>query len=121
MNGSGVLINDNNGDSTADFSFNGKTLSGNVIPNASWVKLEDPNYINFDLGSGNGGNTFSILFTVDVLPTAPEVIDPSGLHPLLNVATGKYRNQAGTLFSDLLKEVPFTISTPFLNITKTAS
>jgi hypothetical protein len=56
-----------------------------------------------------------------VLPTAPEVIDPSGLHPLLNVATGKYRNQAGTLFSDLLKEVPFTISTPFLNITKTAS
>lgn len=122
MSGINVDINDTDGNGTADTSFNGQSLSGTTSTgNTSWLTISDPNYINFDLGSGNGGNKFSILFTVDILPTAPETIEPNGLHPLLNVATGEYRNAGGTLFSDLLKEVPFTIAIPKLNIAKTAS
>lgn len=122
MYGSAVDINDNDGNGFADTSFNGKTLSGTTsVGNNSWLSTSSPNYINFDLGSGNGWNKFSILFTVKILPTAPEAIDPDGLHPLLNVATWEYRNAWGTLYADLLKEVPFTIALPALNVTKTAS
>ena len=122
MYGNSVDINDNDGNGIADTSFNGKTLSGTTsVGNNSWLSTSSPNYINFDLGSGNGGNKFSILFTVKILPNAPEAIDPDGLHPLLNVATGEYRNAGGTLYADLLKEVPFTIALPALNVAKSAS
>lgn len=118
--GSSVKYNTNDGTTPAS-TFNGLSLSGTTIPNASWVSISEPNNIEFDLGSGDGWNTFSIKFKVDILPDAPETIPTDGLHPLLDASIWSFSNDSAVKQSALLDEFVFNIHTPYLTVDKTVS
>lgn len=118
----GVPVNFNTNDGTNSAStYNSLSLSGTTIPNASWVSITDPNNIEFDLWSWDGGNTFAIKFTVDILPDAPATIPTDGLHPLLDASIWDFSNDSAVKQSALLDEFVFNIHTPYLTIDKTVT
>ncbi|MBS8122070.1 DUF11 domain-containing protein, partial [Candidatus Vampirococcus lugosii] len=116
--GNDLLTNDWNG---INNEFNGLVLSGDTASDNHWIETTDANNIEFNLGSGMGGNTFAITFDVDILDKKPSSYNNEGELPQKNVAIASFRNSEGKLFNMNKMEVPFTIGLPALEVSKNST
>lgn len=117
ITGAPVPINDDDDDGTADTSFNGQTLWGTTPTDTAWIDATPANNLEFNIGGWTGAKTFSVWFSVDVLPIAPSGGAQATL-PIKNVLIWSFNNDAGTTNAlDILNE-PFVLGFPIIEILK---
>ncbi len=121
INNNLVPINDNNDDWNADTNFNWLTLSWTTMPNSSWISTSPANNIDFDLWEWNTAKTFSVIFSVDILPAKPSGYNNEWFLPEKNVSIAHFKNDVWSISNLDIFEVPFDIALPAVTLTKTMS
>jgi len=117
MYGWSVPINDDDADGIADTSINGQTLWGTTPAATSWITPTPANNVEFDIGWWTGAKTFSIGFSVDILPTKPS----NGSLAIKNVLIGTFNNDVGTLNTLWIINEPFLLGLPEITLEKVVS
>jgi len=115
-----VAINDDNNDGTPDSIINGQTLGGTTPSDTWWIDTTPANNLEFSIGSWDGAKTFSIGFSVDILPVAPSGWASSTL-PIKNVLIGSYSDDAASVNALALINEPFVLWYPIIEVQKDVS
>jgi len=121
INGVSVPFNDDDGNGTADTSFNGNILGGTTPADSAWITTSAPNNIEFALWGGSSAKTFSLIFTTQVLPAKPSGFTNQPELPQKNVLIWSFWNDAGASNALGVIDAPFTIGLPVVWVTKTST
>ena len=117
LDGNSVPINDDNADGVADTSINGQTLWGTTPAATSWIAATPANSLEFDIWGWSSAKTFSIWFSVDVLPIAPSGWARATL-PVKNVLLWTFSDDIGAINTLWLLNEEFIIWFPIIEIQK---
>jgi len=118
MDGNPVPFNDDDNDGNADSIFNTQTLGGTTPGDTPWITTTAPNNLEFSLGSWNQAKTFSVIFSVDLLPASPSAWWTASQIPQKNVMISSFQDDSWTINNLELQQVPFVIWLPLIELTK---
>jgi len=121
INGDIVAFNDDDGNGTADTTFNGNVLWGTTPADSAWIVTSAPNNIEFNLWGGSVAKTFALTFVTEVLPAKPSGFSNQPELPQKNVLIWSFGDDGGWNNALWVVASPFTIGLPVVWVVKTST